>query len=202
LSPAKERPVANNWIKKFRTSKKAQMIFIIAGLFFSIWFLLWQIGGSIGSLIPSGSRLEKLSAEQQKAAAEVAELEKRMKEVDTAARIYHESLGGFWNDAVNGNADVELRKKIEEAAQKAGLKLNSIGTVRRSRINNDLQFLEIDMGGVETLEILTNFYEEIYKARPQLYWKRVDLRQEHLQNSERLVFNGTLRLIAIEPVGK
>ncbi len=194
--------MANSWIKNFRKSKKGQMTFIIAGLVFSVLFLLWHLGGNIGSVIPSGARLEKLRTDRQKAAAEVAELEKKMAEVDAAEKTYRENLGNFWNDAVSGYADVELRKKIEEASQKAGLKLNSIGTVRRTRINNDLQFLEIDMSGVETLEILTNFYEEIYKLRPKFYWKRVDLRQENLQDSERLVFNGTLRLVAIEPVSK
>jgi len=194
--------VADSWIKKFRHSKKRQRIFIIAGLSFAVLFLLWQLGGNVGSVIPSAARLEKLRTDRQKVAADVAELEKRMAEVEAAAKTYRENLGDFWNDAVNGYADVELRKKIEEAAQKAGIKLNSIGTVRRTRINNDLQFLEIDMSGVDTLEILTNFYEEIYNVSPKLYWKRVDLRQENLQNSDRLIFNGTLRLIAVEPAGK
>ncbi len=178
------------------------MIFIIGGLVFSIIFLLWQLGGNISSLIPSGSRLENLRTERRKATAELNELEKKMRNAEAEAKTYNANLGTFWNDTVNGYADVELRKKIEEAAQKAGLQLNSIGTVRRTRINNDLQFLEIDMSGVNTLEILTNFYEQIYLATPKLYWKRVDLRQENLQNSDQLFFNGTLRLIAIEPVAK
>ena len=194
--------MANNWLKNFRKSKKGQMIFIIGGLFFSIIFLLWQLGGNINSLIPSGSRLENLRTERRKATAELNELEKKMRNAEAEAKTYNANLGTFWNDTVNGYADVELRKKIEEAAQKAGLQLNSIGTVRRTRINNDLQFLEIDMSGVNTLEILTNFYEQIYLATPKLYWKRVDLRQENLQNSDQLFFNGTLRLIAIEPVAK
>ncbi len=189
-------------IKKFRSSKKAQVLFIAGGLVFCGLFLLWQMGGSIGSIIPSKSRLEQLSDKQKKAAADMAALEKKLKDVETAEKLYKANLAGFWKEEVNGNADVELRKKIEEAAQTAGLKLNSIGTVRRSRINNDLQFLEIDMGGVETLELLTNFYEEIYKVTPKLYWKRVDLRQESLQNSDRLFFTGTLRLIAVEPASK
>ncbi len=189
-------------IKKFRTSKKAQILFIAGGLVFCALFLLWQMGGSIGSIIPSKSRLEQLSDKQKKAAADMAVLEKKLKDVETAEKLYKANLAGFWKEDVNGNADVELRKKIEEAAQTAGLKLNSIGTVRRSRINNDLQFLEIDMGGVETLELLTNFFEEIYKVTPKLYWKRVDLRQESLQNSDRLFFTGTLRLIAVEPASK
>lgn len=194
--------MANNWLKNFRKSKKGQMIFIIGGLVFSIIFLLWQLGGNISSLIPSGSRLENLRTERRKATAELNELEKKMRDAEAEAKTYNANLGTFWNDTVNGYADVELRKKIEEAAQKAGLQLNSIGTVRRTRINNDLQFLEIDMSGVNTLEILTNFYEQIYLATPKLYWKRVDLRQENLQNSDQLFFNGTLRLIAIEPVAK
>ena len=194
--------MANNWFKNFRKSKKGQRTFIIVGLAFSVLFLLWQFGGNVGSIIPSGTRLENLRTERRKVAAEFAEFEKKMHDAEAEAKTYNANLGTFWNDTVNGYADVELRKKIEEAAQKAGLQLNSIGTVRRTRINNDLQFLEIDMSGVNTLEILTNFYEQIYLATPKLYWKRVDLRQESLQNSDQLFFNGTLRLIAVEPVAK
>ena len=54
------------------------------------------------------------------------------------------------------------------------------------------------MSATETLELLTLFLREIYKETPELHWKRADFRHEHLQNSERLVFSGTIRLIGIE----
>ena len=92
----------------------------------------------------------------------------------------------------------ELRKKIEGAARKAGLDLTSIGAIRRSRINNDLSFLELDVNATSTLELLTAFWVELADVTPQLSWKRVDLRPELSQNSDRIFFNGTLRLIGRE----
>ncbi len=185
-------------LKKFRSSKKAQVWFCVGGLMFSVMYLYWQAGSNLGSWIPSESRLDKARSDLKKATVAADELAAKMSAVNATEKLFNEKMAGFWNQAVNGSPDVELRKKIEVASQSAGLKLGSIGTVRRSRINNDLTYLEIDMAGVETLEILTAFFEEVYKIRPMLYWKRVDLRQEHLQNSERLIFSGTLRLIALE----
>lgn len=190
--------MASEMMKKFRSSKKAQIAFCAGGLLFSFLYLYWQAGSNLGSLIPSQSRLDTIRGDLKKATVVADELMAKMNEVNTAEKLFNENMAGFWNPAVNGSPDVELRKKIEVASQSAGLKLNSIGTVRRSRINNDLTYLEIDMAGTETLEVLTLFFEEIYKIRPKLYWKRMDLRQEHLQNSERLIFSGTLRLIALE----
>lgn len=190
--------MTNNWLKKFRESKRAKIIFCIVGLLFSIFYLLWMFGGNIGSWIPSNKRLEDVRNELKKANITATEIGKNQKLMSDAEKTYKANLSSFWDEQKHGIASVELRKRIEQSAQRAGLKLASIGAVRQSRINTDLHFLEIDMATVETLELLTSFFSEIYKETPKMYWKRADFRHEHLQNSERLVFSGTIRLIGLE----
>ncbi len=190
--------MTNNWLKKFRESKKAKIIFCVLGLLFSLFYLLWIFGGNIGSWIPSTQRLENVRAELKKANAAALEIDKKQKAINDAEKLYKTNLPNFWNEKKHGIASVELRKRIEQSAQRAGLKLGSVGAVRQNRINNDLHFLEIDMATVETLELLVLFFNEIYKENPKMYWKRADFRHEHLQNSERLAFSGTIRLIGLE----
>ena len=187
-----------NLLKKFRESQKAKIGFCIGGLLFSIIYLLWMFGGNIESWIPSSKRLEDARQNLKKVSESAKEQEAREKIFAAAEKLYKANLEKFWDEKKHGIASVELRKKIEQSAQRAGIKLGSVGAVRQSRINNDLHFLEIDMSATETLELLTLFLREIYKETPELHWKRADFRHEHLQNSERLVFSGTIRLIGIE----
>ena len=76
----------------------------------------------------------------------------------------------------------------------------NIGAARRSRLNNDLYFLEVEVNTAAPLELLTVFWRELGKVKPPLGWKRVDLRPEQSQNSERIFFSGTLRLLGRETV--
>lgn len=190
--------MADHLLTKFRKSKKAKIIFCIVGLLFSLFYMLWMFGGNINSWIPNDNRLVKVRDELKKATAATAELEKKQKLFANVERLYNKNLENFWNEQKHGIASVELRKKIEQSAQRAGLKLGRIGAVRQNRINSDLHFLEIDMAATETLDLLISFFDEIYKENPKMYWKRADFRHEHLQKSKRLVFNGTIRLIGIE----
>lgn len=185
-------------IKKFRESRRAQAIFCVAGLAVSAVILLSTSGRSLGSFFPSRSKIEAAKKELDKAAAELAIQEARQHEVQALEKSYKEMLGSVWENERDGDPELELRKKIEEAAKKYDFKLNSIGALRRNRINNELSFYEVDVAATETIELISLFLKEVQEISPRMYWKRADLNPENLFNSDRVRLSGTIRLIGHE----
>lgn len=103
--------------------------------------------------------------------------------------------------------DTELRNRIQQAARDVELKLNSLGSVRTSRINNELYYAEIDLSTVGTLEAITAFLAKLREKSPLVSWRRFDLRPEPVrgQNAsstgtvvQNLNFNGAIRVIGFD----
>ena len=62
-----------------------------------------------------------------------------------------------WQPARDGDPELLLRQKIEAAAKKSELKLNNLGTVRLTRINQDFGFAELDISATTRLSQLAPF---------------------------------------------
>ena len=113
-------------------------------------------------------------------------------------------MQNYWQKE-NGIVETDLRTLVQAAAQKAEFSLNSLGSVKTSKINNDLYFAEIDIQGSATIEVIAAFLSRVGELRPALSWKRFDLRMNMRprpgNNSSaanlELSLNGTLRIIAV-----
>ncbi len=186
--------VKNKWL----ATTRAKGIFCVAGLLFSAVVLLISFDINPAGLFPRDTVLENARREQKKQLAILAEQEQKEQAYREAVARYQAMTAECWVEARDGVADVELRSRIDAVAQAAGLELNSIGTVRRSRINNELSFLEIDINTASTLEPLAAFWVRLEAMTPPVAWKKVEIRPELGQNSDRIFFSGTLRLLATE----
>ncbi len=187
--------------KKFLSTTAGKIAFSAGGLVFSALFLLLTTDIRLAGLFPSETTLDNARRECKQAEADLALAEQRLANFTDVEARFRKLRESSWVESRDGAPDVELRKRIEGAARKAGLDLTSIGAVRRSRINNDLSFLELEVNAASTLELLSAFWLELSGVTPRLSWKRVDLRPELAQNSDRIFFSGTLRLIGRETAG-
>lgn len=184
--------------KGILSSTRSKIVFCVGGLLFSAVVLLSSSGVSLPGLFPSASTLENARREQKKAIAAFEAAEAQQKEFDTVQKKFKELTGSCWVESRDGLPDIELRRKIETAARTAGFEQINIGAARRSRLNNDLYFLEVDVNTSAALESLAIFWRELGKVTPPLGWKRVDLRPEQSQSSDQIFFNGTLRVLGRE----
>ena len=140
------------------------------------------------------SKLLKLQKENSSLKLRVKQhtaLEQKVKAVTDSA----------WQEK-DGMIEMDLRSRVQSAAEKAGLTLNSLGSVKLVKINNDLSFAEIDVQGSAPIDMIAAFLTQIQEIKPVLSWKRFDLRMDmrprrtDMQSAEQnLSFNGTLRLL-------
>lgn len=187
--------------KGILNSTRSKIVFCVGGLLFSAVVLLSSFGVSLPGLFPSDTTLENARREQKKAIAAFEEAEARQKEFNAVSEKFKALTGACWVESRDGLPDIELRRKIETAARTAGFEQINIGAARRSRLNNDLYFLEVDVNTAAALEPLAVFWRELGRATPPIGWKRVELRPEQSQSSDRIQFSGTLRVLGCETAG-
>lgn len=186
--------------KNFLSTTRSKIIFCIAGLLFSLIMLLVSTDVNLFDLFRRDKMLDNALREQKKAASALEELEAQQKMFTNVSAKFKEITANCWVESRDGLPDIELRRKIEAAARIADLEQINIGSAKRSRLNNDFYFLDIDLNTAGSLDILITFWRELGKAIPTIGWKRVNLRPENSQAADRIFFNGTLRLLGSETV--
>ncbi len=179
----------------FMSTTKGKIAFCVGGLLFSLVVLLLSMDFSISSLIPNESVLDNLRREQKKAVAAWAVQEAREKEFNAMEKHYRTLIESAWLESRDGSPDVELPKRLNAAASKLELELQNVTAVRRTRLNDQLFLLEMDVNTYATMDLLTAFWNELRSMTPPFSWKRIDIRPEIVQNSDQVYFSGTLRVI-------
>ncbi len=180
---------------KFMSTTKGKVTFCVGGLLFSLMMLAFSMDFSISSLIPNESVLDNLRREQKKATAAWETQEAREREFNATEKRYHALIDTAWLESRDGSPDVELPKRINAAAMKLPLELQNVTAVRRTRLNDQLFLLEMDVNTYATMDLLTAFWNELRNMNPPFSWKRIDIRPEVVQNSDQIYFSGTLRVI-------
>lgn len=178
------------------------VFFCVFALLFSATVLFFTLDVDFAGLIPSQDKLDNLRREEKKAIAAWKQIEVKQRQQEDIEMRYQALLESAWRESANGSPDVEIPKLLNSIAKKHELELNGVSAVRRNRINNDLTGLEIDVNTAAPLAALTAFWEEIRAQKPPFAWKRMDLRPETVQNSDRVFFSGTLRMLLREDFAK
>ena len=169
-------------------------------LVFSATVLLFTFDVSFAGLIPSEAKLDDLRREEKKAIAAWRNIEAKQKEQFSVDERYQKLLDSAWVEARDGSPDVEIPKQINSIAKKYEIELSGVSAVRRNRINNELSALEMDVNTAAPLSALTGLWLDVRRQTPIRAWKRMDLRPETVQNSDRVFFSGTLRILFREVV--
>lgn len=198
----------NAKFKAFLKTGRGKLILSLGGLVLVWIVLLWQFAGSFAGLLPGTAQIDRTEREVKDLRRQNAALLARVKEADSLKARYRKQLEGYWSEERDGVADTELRNKIQQAAREAELTLNSLGSVRTTRINNELYYAEIDLSTTGSLEAITAFLARIQKIRPALSWRRLDMRLEPMRGrpdstgsgvttAQNLNFNGAIRVIGV-----
>ena len=103
----------------------------------------------------------------------------------------------FWIPARDGVPEANAQKRIEEAAEAAGLKLQTIGKVNPSTVADGILQMDISITAKAPIGQTAAFIEQIYKRSPRFYWAVISLGPDNLRDPREVTINGTLRFISI-----
>lgn len=186
---------------EFLKTPKGRLAAALSVLALSWIFLLFYFLGPVGSLLPSQKEIDAKQESLNKLLKEKSSLKVRMKQQKELEEKYQKLLDSSWQ-AKDGVIETDLRTKVQQAAEKANFNLNSLGSVKMVKLNNDLSYAEIDLQGSAPIEVIAAFLTAVSEMKPELYWKRFDLRTDmrfrRNQNETvalNLSLNGSLRVI-------
>ncbi len=176
-------------------SVRGKVVFCVVGLIFSLIMLTFTLDFSFSSLIPSEAALTQLRRDLKKAEAAWETQEAAGREYDDARKRYQSVVDAAWLESRDGSPDVELPKRINAAAMELQLELQNVSAVRRSRLNDQLSLLQLDINTYATVPTLTMFLTKLRGLTPPVSWEQISIRPEMVQNSDQVFFSGTLRAI-------
>ncbi|MBQ9338312.1 MAG: hypothetical protein IJS14_13560 [Lentisphaeria bacterium] len=194
--------------KEFVKTPKGKLVLALCAMLLSWVFLLFSFSSSLMIALPSQAKKNALRQEISKIKLELAELNEKKLQADRLKARWKDLASRSWQPARDGDPELLLRQKIEAASKKSELKLNNLGTVRLTRINQDFGFAELDISATTRLSQLAAFILEIQKEKPAISWKRLSvfsmMRRRNNNNNrtvtdntneDNLMFNASLRVL-------
>jgi hypothetical protein len=202
--------------KEFASTQKGKLI-ICCSVLLLVWLIIlcnWL--GSFFEDLPNKQKIAKINSELN----QLRRTHQKALDEQEAARAvrkkYRELASKSWIDSHDGAVETGLRLRISEVAKKQDFKLNSIGSVRTSRINDDFSYADIDISGNGDFDDVIRLLAGLSEIEPKLAWRRLDLRPDNRYRRNtgtgsanlaaqvntvpetRLNFSGTLRVFCYE----
>ncbi|MFA6567746.1 MAG: hypothetical protein WCS96_05995 [Victivallales bacterium] len=151
----------------------------------------------IASLWPGGDRIQNEIAEL---ADMHKNLEREIREVRNIRQIRENFIRqgkDFWIPKRDGDIESSIIKKIEDVAKTSGLKLQNIGNARLTKISEEISFMEVNIEAKSSMEEISRFISDLYKANPCFYWRKCVLRPFNPRDAKDIVLSGTINVVSL-----
>ena len=194
--------------KEFIRTPKGKLTLALGAMVLSWIFLLLNFSSSMMIALPSESRKAELKKEIRKLRTELKGLQEKQQQAERQKKNWKKLAAQSWQPKRDGDPELLLRQIIEAAARKSEMKLNNLGSVRITRINQDFSFAEMDVSANTRIGPLTAFIREIEKSEKNISWRRFSvftmMRRPRTGNSrtvssnqtdDNLIFSGNLRTL-------
>lgn len=185
-----------NKVKAFISSNRKAAMGIVPVMVLSIIVIVLYVK-EIASLWPSGARIQDEIAELGDIHKE---LEKEIIEVRNIQQIRENFIRqgkDFWIPKRDGDIENNIIKKIEDVAKTSGLKLQNIGNARLSKVNEEISLMEVNIEAKSSMEEITRFISDLYRANPCFYWKKCVLRPFNPRDAKDIVLSGTINVVSL-----
>lgn len=162
--------------KQFFRTPYGKLTLALGFMVLSWLYLLLHFSSDMGTLFPSEESVKKLRSEVAKEKKEFDNLDAKKRSADALRKQYRTKLEDCWQEDLDGDVQMGLRQLIENAAKNKDLKLDSLGSTRTSKINNELCFAELDISMTGDLKQITTLLTAVKECKPAVFWKRADIR--------------------------
>ncbi len=183
-------------VKTLISSNRKAVLGIIPVMVLSI-IVMALYRREISSLWPGGDRIRQEIAELGDMHKD---LEKEIGEVRNIRQIRENFIRqgkDFWIPKRDGDIESSIIKKIEDVAKTSGLKLQNIGNARLTKISEEISFMEVNIEAKSSMEEISRFISDLYKANPCFYWRKCVLRPFNPRDAKDIVLSGTINVVSL-----
>ena len=178
-----------------RSNAKAAIgLIIVFLLFIAILVLYWK---DIMGLWPGK---DTIGAEMAALEALHKDLEKEIREIHDTRLIRENFMRrgkDFWVPKKDGDIEGGIIRKLEDIAKSSGLKLQNIGNSRITKVNDDISSMEISIEAKSTMEEITKFISDLYRANPRFYWRKCVIRPFSPRDAKEIILSGTINVVSL-----
>ena len=103
----------------------------------------------------------------------------------------------FWLTKRDGDAALNIQKKINKEAEKSSVVLSSVGAVKTEEISDGVSLLSVSIRSKAPLKSIVEFIAELEKMQPRPYWKTLVLRPDNPKQPVNTVLSGSIQFISI-----
>ncbi len=167
------------------------------GIAFLALAALYLNSDLLPELWPSSSRIEKKLSELQYK----QELLRKSLEKEQALAIPIQTVRTqgkhFWRPERDGDPQFGVRQKVELAAQNAGVKLKSLGTLQISKVMDGINAYELNVIADAKIDEIARMMAELERSTPRFYWKNLTLNPDNINRPRFVIFNATVKVVAV-----
>lgn len=103
----------------------------------------------------------------------------------------------FWRPE-DGKPQNELRRRLEQCAKSAGLRLKTIGAMQTIKVVEGLNSHSINLTADCQLNELADFLWNIDREQPEISWMNITIQPDNTRSPNHLVLNGSIRILMLE----
>lgn len=164
--------------REFLKTSKGKLVLACGILILISWIcLLIQFSGDLSTFFPDEARKNDLLKDIKKLKADYQAQQKKAAEYESLRKQYRDKVRNAWQLDKDGDPELVLRQKIETAAKESELLLSNLGSVRISRVNNELAWAELDISTSGDFAVIVKFLEKIRSLKPEVGWRRLTINQ-------------------------
>lgn len=181
----------NLWSTRRRECLLAVVIFLLVGI--SLLINMRNISRKTTRVLKGTAELQKELLGKQE------ELQKAIDHEQELAFPLQKLAGNrhkFWISQ-NGNPQNELRRKIEQAAKSANIRLKSIREVQNIKITEGLNAYEISIATDCKINELIEFIAKIEREKPLVFWKTLRITPDNTRAPNFLMMTATLQIVVL-----
>lgn len=103
----------------------------------------------------------------------------------------------FWRQERDGDPQFEVRRKIEQAAKDAGVKIKSLGNLQTSKVIDGVNTYEVGVTADAQLEEIARMMSELEHMTPRFFWKNLTMNPDNTNKPRFVIFNATVKIVAV-----
>lgn len=182
--------------EEIRQNPKKFIIALVV-LFAGVLVVIISMREYLTGIWPNSSRI----AQERKALlASQKDLQQKLNEeyeLKERRRSFVENSHNFWLTARDGEAALNIQKKINHTAEETGIVLSSVGAARSEKVTEGITLVSISIRSKAPLKKISEFFNELTKLKPRAYWKSVVIRPDNPRNPVEVVLSGNIQFILI-----
>ena len=180
----------------FQNPAKFIIIFII--LLILALVCIYQFKEYLTGIWPDRESISKAKRQLKQSQVKLQETLNTKHRLMKRRESFINNSSNFWLTDRDGDASLNIQKKVNNAAASTGIQLSSVGAARNEKVTDGISLVSISIRSKASLKKIAAFINEIEKIKPRAYWKSLVLRPDNPRKPVEIVLSGNIQFIIIE----